>query len=752
MMMVLIGFISFSQTNNYFGATGTISGSVWSTIPAGPYTSPLVTTGGAIINFGNPATPTGASVTVVGINATANTTWTAGGTLTTGGTVITINVSSGITLNMAGQLLSTAGGTGFIKSGLGTLVSSNGNTYGGGFTLNAGTMAVGGVNAMGGAAGNTLVLNGGILTTNSGTARNLAGKYAGGITIGGDIQIGEDPTVNTNAGNGNLSFDNNISLGSSTRTITLGNSGTHTFSGIISNTSGGVTIDATVNGTGNIVFSGANTYSGTTTVNAGLLRLNRTGGGTLPSSNNVLINGGTFRVSTNQTLNSLTLAAGATLTVDAGASLTINGTFNHNGGTITGTGVIVYGNAPFGILSYGGATTQTTTSIEFPAVAGPSTLQISNPNGVNLHANRTLLQITFTNGHLILGTNNITIDLLGTVFGANSSRYVVTNSTGSLIINGVDNNNFVFPVGPSTTLYHPATISNSGNPNDLSVRVSSTNPPCADPTKSVNATWDISASFEPVPTINCNLTLVYTGATTGVSYVPAVARIIHCTGATADYSNGSVTGTVATGSGFTTFSPFGISSDPIALPVSLLSFAGQKERGVNVLRWSTANEFNNTGFEILRSTDGIIYTVIGFVNSLAVNGNSNDVLNYNFTDNAVTGTKQYYRLRQIDFDNRSNLSTIVLVKGERPVLTVIDAVFPNPASSSVNVLIAASEREKITLVVADIAGRVVSSKIVSVEQGSNTIPMDINQLNKGSYVIRLVCENGCNSTAKFMKL
>ena len=32
------------------------------------------------------------------------------------------------------------------------------------------------INAMGGAAGNTLVLNGGILTTNSGTARNLAGK------------------------------------------------------------------------------------------------------------------------------------------------------------------------------------------------------------------------------------------------------------------------------------------------------------------------------------------------------------------------------------------------------------------------------------------------------------------------------------------------------------------------------------------------------------------------------------------------
>ncbi|HRA11941.1 MAG TPA: T9SS type A sorting domain-containing protein, partial [Chitinophagaceae bacterium] len=98
------------------------------------------------------------------------------------------------------------------------------------------------------------------------------------------------------------------------------------------------------------------------------------------------------------------------------------------------------------------------------------------------------------------------------------------------------------------------------------------------------------------------------------------------------------------------------------------------------------------------------------------------------------------------------LSTIVLVKGERPVITVIDGVFPNPARSSVNILIAASEREKVTLVVTDMAGRVVSSKIVSVEQGSNTIPLDINQLNKGSFIVKLVCENGCNSAAKFMKL
>ncbi|HEX5113269.1 MAG TPA: hypothetical protein VFV79_10500 [Saprospiraceae bacterium] len=72
----------WGQTNNYFGTTGTINGNVWSTNPAGPYTSALNTTGGAIINFGNTTTTvTGASITVFGINATADVvSWTAGGT------------------------------------------------------------------------------------------------------------------------------------------------------------------------------------------------------------------------------------------------------------------------------------------------------------------------------------------------------------------------------------------------------------------------------------------------------------------------------------------------------------------------------------------------------------------------------------------------------------------------------------------------------------------------------------------------
>ena len=221
------------QTNNYFGNTGTLSNAVWSTNPAGPYTAALNTAGGAIINFGNVATVTGATITVAGINATADvTSWAGGGTLSTGGTVTTINVSPGITLNMLTQDISSAAGTGFIKSGGGILAMSNsGSNYVGGFTLNAGTIIVGGINALG---NNTLNLNGGIVAATA--TRDLSGKYPGGISIGGNVQFGDNTGLASNTAN--LTFDNTILLGAVNHTLILGNAGTVNLNGIITGSNG----------------------------------------------------------------------------------------------------------------------------------------------------------------------------------------------------------------------------------------------------------------------------------------------------------------------------------------------------------------------------------------------------------------------------------------------------------------------------------------------------------------------------------
>lgn len=190
----------------------------------------------------------------------------------------------------------------------------------------------------------------------------------------------------------------------------------------------------------------------------------------------------------------------------------------------------------------------------------------------------------------------------------------------------------------------------------------------------------------------------------------------------------------------------------LTLPSTLLSFAGQREGSVNQLRWTTSTEQNNRGFMVQRAPDGISYTDLGFVNSMAAGGNSSDAIHYNFTDNNPGGSKQYYRLRQEDLDGRTKFSTVVLIKGNKPEQLAITGIYPNPASTEVNVLLDAPLRDQLTLLVINTAGKTVMQKLVNAEAGSNTIPLNISTLPGGSYLVKLVCRSNCETTvSKFVK-
>ena len=87
------------------------------------------------------------------------------------------------------------------------------------------------------------------------------------------------------------------------------------------------------------------------------------------------------------------------------------------------------------------------------------------------------------------------------------------------------------------------------------------------------------------------------------------------------------------------------------LPVELLSFDvtpinNQYAR----LEWVTASEINNDGFEVLRSTDGENFKVIGWVNG---NGNQTTITEYTYEDYSIEkGITYYYQLKQIDYDGQ----------------------------------------------------------------------------------------------------
>jgi uncharacterized protein with beta-barrel porin domain len=179
-------------------------------------------------------------------------------------------------------------GTGSVsKSGSDTLSLFGASTYTGGTTVNAGTLKL---------DGGSLVATG-ALTVNGGTF---------------DLN-GSNQTVGSLGGGGGT-----VSLGSGT--LTVDDSASSTFAGAI--TGGGGVIKQ---GSGTLTLGGANTYTGDTVINGGVLALN----GSL--TGNTVVNAGGTLLGTG-TAGAATVNSGGTLGVGSLGTLTV-GSLVQNGGS-----------------------------------------------------------------------------------------------------------------------------------------------------------------------------------------------------------------------------------------------------------------------------------------------------------------------------------------------------------------------------------------------------------------------------------
>ncbi|MEQ9466630.1 MAG: hypothetical protein RLN88_04410 [Ekhidna sp.] len=102
------------------------------------------------------------------------------------------------------------------------------------------------------------------------------------------------------------------------------------------------------------------------------------------------------------------------------------------------------------------------------------------------------------------------------------------------------------------------------------------------------------------------------------------------------------------GDGFSEIEEFINGGGTTPLPVDLLYFTTESNEEIK-LSWATATELNNDFFSIERSEDGKYFYEIGRV---AGNGDSNEVIEYEFTDKFAFAPIEYYRLKQVDFDGQ----------------------------------------------------------------------------------------------------
>ena len=108
-----------------------------------------------------------------------------------------------------------------------------------------------------------------------------------------------------------------------------------------------------------------------------------------------------------------------------------------------------------------------------------------------------------------------------------------------------------------------------------------------------------------------------------------------------------------------------------SLPVSLINFSAfLNPQNQSQLSWSTALELNASHFNVHRSDNGIEKQAIGVVGA---QGNSNEIVEYNFVDAQPVNGQAFYFLEQVDFDGKTEW--FGPVKVNNAVNNQADAVF-----------------------------------------------------------------------------
>ncbi len=447
------GTAILSGINTYTGATTVSAGvlNIQNATALGTSTAGTAVANGAALQLQNTITVTGESLTLNGSgvantgalrNISTNTSFNANITLASDSRInsdanlLTINPATGdaitgsfnLTLGGLGSItigkpISTGSGT-LSKDGTGTVILSGVNTYTGLTTVSAGVLNIQNAAALGTIAagatvssGAALQMQGGItvtaetLTLNgtgvaaTGALRSISGNnnFNGNVTLAGDARINSDlNTLTINPATG--------AAITGTFNLTLGGVGNITIGQAITTGSGTITKD----GTGTAILSGANTYTGLTTVNVGVLNIqNASALGTAASGASVA-SGAALQVQGGVTVTGEALTLNGTGVAATGALRNVSGNNSLNGNITLGSAARM--NSDAGTLTINPASGDAITGVFNLTLGGAGNMVIGQA--------------------ITTGAGTITKDGAGTVTlsGANTYTGLTTVSVGVLNI------------------------------------------------------------------------------------------------------------------------------------------------------------------------------------------------------------------------------------------------------------------------------------------------------------------------------
>lgn len=180
------------------------------------------------------------------------------------------------------------------------------------------------------------------------------------------------------------------------------------------------------------------------------------------------------------------------------------------------------------------------------------------------------------------------------------------------------------------------------------------------------------------------------------------------------------------------------------VPVELTSFTAKVIGDKVSLSWATATETNNAGFEIQRSINNNEFVTVGFVEG---KGTTTERQFYSYIDN-ISGSKFYYRLKQVDFNGSFEYSDVVEVSTVAKKFS-LSQNYPNPFNPTTYFEFrlpagqaGIAEFGLVTLKVYDVLGNEVVTLVDEFKPAGNyTIEFDASELTSGVYFYQLKADN-----------
>lgn len=168
------------------------------------------------------------------------------------------------------------------------------------------------------------------------------------------------------------------------------------------------------------------------------------------------------------------------------------------------------------------------------------------------------------------------------------------------------------------------------------------------------------------------------------------------------------------------------------LPIELLDFTATLIGERVLLKWRTATELNNDYMTIERSTSPQSGRFVE-IGRVAGAGTSYDVRTYSLWDEHPEPGLNYYRLRQVDYDDQETYSELVVIRTGKADTGKLEAA-PNPATSELFVQWPAAGSDVAVLQLIDANGRLLQS--TQIPAGATGTTLGISDLAPGAYLLR----------------